>query len=85
MTFQGNFCSQKPDIIYPCNWEYKIILDKNIQAKDYIKGILQDDFSIKVSKNTPKYTSYNLTINVADENHRLKIFTLLKQNCKYVL
>lgn len=85
MIFNNDSCTQKPDIVYPCMWEYKIILDCNINAKDYIKDILKDEFEIKLSKSTPKYKSYNIKVNVKDEQHRLEIFTLLKQNCKYVL
>lgn len=85
MTLQDSFCDNKPNIDYPCEWEYKIILDKSINADEFIKKLINASFKLSVSKHTDKYTSYNLILNVEDEKMRLDIFALLKQNCKYVL
>lgn len=85
MILKDSFCKSSPDIKYPCDWEYKVILDENINANDYIKDILKCDFKIKLSKTTPKYKSYNISINVKNQEERLEIFTLLKKSCKYVL
>jgi hypothetical protein len=75
--------SKKPIIIYPCNWEYKIIgtnVDEIIKAIEVVTaGMKYEIQSSKVSSNG-KYFSLNLNVFVATEVVRDIIFTKLESN-----
>jgi len=82
--------SKKPEIQYPCNWEYKIIgsdVDKILSAIEKAAGGM--DYTVKpsnVSRNN-KYFSINVTIKVPNEVTRDIIYTSLVKNedIKFVL
>lgn len=82
-------CESKPEIIYPTIWEYKIIISSmqkvdEILNKEQIKP--QKITKSHDSKNG-KYTSYDLSFLVQNEEQRLYLFEKLKQNekVKYLL
>jgi len=75
--------SKKPNIIYPCNWEYKVIgmdVDKMIKAIEFITEGM--DYKVSPSNVSSKgnYFSLNLTVFVTSEVIRDTIFTKLKSN-----
>ncbi len=75
--------SEKPKIIYPCNWDYKIIgtsIDEMIKAIELaVEGM---EYKISSSKVSSKgnYFSLNLTVYVTSEVIRDIIFTKLKDS-----
>ncbi len=80
---------KKPIIDYPCEWKYKLILEK-ADAKAIAKEVLgKKEFKCESSRDSKggKYTSYNLTTLVINENERLAIFEALKahKDTKFVL
>ena len=72
-------------IEYPCNWQYKIILDKDDDIDELVKKLDIKNAKISSSKSTSNYKSYNLSVKVASEADRLELFSLLKKNAKFVL
>lgn len=81
---------QKADIKYPCDWEYKIILLKDVDVREIVEEIiLEKEYRLSPSNKSKsgKYSSYNLTILVNNDSEREWIFGALKQNknIKYVL
>lgn len=86
----ANICdinSKKPQINYPCKWNYKIVVDEDFDIKE-IETILKDkkfDLQKSNESSNKKYTSYNITLEVQDEEERLRIFDDLKKKVKYIL
>lgn len=81
---------KKPEISYPCFWEYKLIITSNENLKDIVKEILKDkDYKISKSKKSKNnaYESYNLSVFILSENERLKLFEAFKtqKQIKFVL
>ncbi len=71
----------RPIVEYPCNWQYKLIGENETKVKEVINELLSHKSIIlsksKVSKQK-KYTSFNLDVNVENEEERDRIFQLLK-------
>jgi putative lipoic acid-binding regulatory protein len=78
--------SKKPNIEYPCDWEYKVIgtdVDEMLKAiEQVVEGIEYRISSSNVSSKG-KYFSLNLTVFVTSEVIRDIIFAKLK-DCKSV-
>lgn len=75
---------------YPCNWQYKVIVDAGTNVKQVVKDILDErDFSMKASKNSKKgkYESYSMNVLVHSDDDRKTIFETLKKDTqiKFVL
>jgi len=70
-------CKTKPDIDYPTNWGFKIIGKDKKKLLSCIKEIMGDKEHLcsvgNISK-TGKFTTYNTSCVVKDENERNKIF-----------
>lgn len=68
---------RRPNIYYPCDWEYKIIgenIDDMLQAvKDATSGLDYEIMPSNVSKNG-KYFSINVKIKVLSEDERDAIY-----------
>jgi uncharacterized protein len=85
-----NLEENKPEIEYPCNWEYKVIgndVDKLLTAVENAAGGL--NYSVKpsnVSRNN-KYFSINVIVEVPNEVTRDIIYKSLvkSENVKMVL
>lgn len=75
--------SKKPNIIYPCDWNYKIIgtdVDEIIKViEEAAAGMEYKILSSNVSVNG-KYFSLNLTVNVPSEIVRNLIFEKIEAN-----
>ncbi|MFZ1281191.1 MAG: DUF493 domain-containing protein [Ignavibacteriaceae bacterium] len=75
--------SKRPNIKYPCNWDYKVIgtnVDEMIKAiEEVVEG-----FEFKISSSNVsskgKYFSLNLKVFVTSEEVRDIIFAKLKEN-----
>lgn len=75
--------SKKPNIEYPCNWDYKVIgtnVDEMIKAIELITEGM--DYKISPSNVSSKgnYFSLNLTVFVTSEAIRDIIFVKLEAN-----
>jgi uncharacterized protein len=81
---------QKSKINYPCQWTYKLIGQDGDLLKKAVLVVVQDKkYQLSASKSSSggKYKSFNLELNVADEEERNQIFESLKNNSsiKFVL
>ncbi len=84
-------CSQgKLELTYPCEWEYKVIVETHIEIKSVTFCVLGDREHIikesKISKNG-KYKSHNISLLVHNDDDRHTVFEQLKkdENVKMVL
>ncbi|WQW65592.1 DUF493 family protein [Helicobacter pylori] len=74
--------SEKPTIIYPCVWDYRVIMTTNDTSM--LKKLLetyQRPFKLEfknTSKNA-KFYSFNVSIEVLDESERNEIFQKISQ------
>ncbi len=79
---------ERPIIEYPCNWQYKLIGKNETKVKEVIDELLSHKSIIlsksKVSKKK-KYTSFNLEVNVENEEERDRIFQSLKVHNEIVM
>ena len=76
----------KNSIEYPRIWEYLIITSNKDILQSNIKdkfGALEYTFEFSKDSSSGKYSSYNFSIYVVNENQRNEIFNILK-NIKYV-
>lgn len=78
----------RPDIEYPCDWNYKIISqspDEAVEAaEDAAKGFKFEITASNISKKG-KYVSINLTVEVNSEEERNLIFGKLEADEKVVM
>ncbi|WQS43829.1 DUF493 family protein [Helicobacter pylori] len=74
--------SEKPTIIYPCVWDYRVIMTANDTSM--LKELLetyQRPFKLEfknTSKNA-KFYSFNVSMEVLDESERNEIFQKISQ------
>ena len=76
----SSFGDQKPEIDYPCTWNYKVVGTNKSDLKKAVTEIISDPFELlpsKVSKKG-KYISLNLFIKVHNASHRNEIYENLK-------
>lgn len=81
---------KKPEITYPCEWEYKLIIVNGVDINEIVKNTLKEkpyNLSLSNESKTGKYESYNLSLEVKSETQREEFFTSFKknENIKYVL
>ena len=70
----------KPEIDYPCVWQYKVIGTSEQELRQAIAQVAANsDHTVALSKNsaTGKYCSLNLEMTVLDEAHRLSTYEAL--------
>ena len=73
----------KPEIDYPCVWQYKIIGQERQAIQTALSQKLGDaPYSLSASRTskTGKYISLNLELTVQDEEERLHLYKVLKTN-----
>jgi hypothetical protein len=74
---------RKPDIEYPCQWEYKVISNDQYLARRAIDEVL-DDTDAEVDfgnmSRTGKYCSLAVVVTVEDEESRVAIFHQLRNH-----
>ena len=70
----------KPNIDYPCDWEYRLIGLSEQALRAAVASIVSREHTLEPSKESKKgkYVSYSLTVQVTDEGHRHKLFEELK-------
>ncbi len=72
--------SEKPEIDYPCNWQYKVIGENQDAIKQAIMDIAAPVpvvITYSHSSSSGKYHSLNANIEVQDEEARLAIYRAL--------
>ncbi len=77
--------SKELELEYPCNWQYKVILDKEHDIDELTKESLQNrDYSVKKSNSSKsgKYNSYSVDVLVHNHDDRKAIFDTLKKHKK---
>ncbi|WRG35949.1 DUF493 family protein [Helicobacter pylori] len=74
--------SEKPTIIYPCLWDYRVIMTTNdTSALKELLDTYQRPFKLEF-KNTSKnarFYSFNVSMEVLDESERNEIFQKISQ------
>ncbi|WQY53273.1 DUF493 family protein [Helicobacter pylori] len=79
--------SGKPTIIYPCAWDYRVIMTtKDESALKELLETYQRPFKLEfknTSKNA-KFYSFNISIEVSNEAERNEIFQKISQLDKVV-
>ena len=86
MTEKNNpasFCQRKPDISYPCLWEYKVIGEEQQTLTDIIIAAcapLVPDIELSNVSSSGRYYSLHATLTVKDEKMRLTIFERIQEH-----
>ncbi|RVY19537.1 DUF493 family protein [Helicobacter pylori] len=74
--------SEKPTIIYPCVWDYRVIMTtKDTSALKELLETYQRPFKLEF-KNTSKnarFYSFNVSMEVSSESERNEIFQKISQ------
>ncbi|MDU9793653.1 DUF493 family protein [Helicobacter pylori] len=74
--------SEKPTIIYPCVWDYRVIMTtKDTSVLKELLETYQRPFKLEfknTSKNA-KFYSFNVSMEVLDESERNEIFQKISQ------
>ncbi len=74
--------SEKPTIIYPCLWDYRVIMTtKDTSVLKELLETYQRPFKLEF-KNTSKnarFYSFNVSMEVLDESERNEIFQKISQ------
>ncbi len=74
--------SEKPTIIYPCLWDYRVIMTTNdTSALKELLETYQRPFKLEfknTSKNA-KFYSFNVSMEVSNESERNEIFQRISQ------
>ena len=79
----GPLCHKKPDITYPCQWEYKVIGEDREKLTELLIAACAPAvpaISLSNVSSSGKYQSLNAVLQVDSEEMRLKIFDRLQQS-----
>ena len=75
--------NRKPELQYPCPWEYRVIGHDQFAIRQAVAEVLHDvDYEISLSRfsRTGRYCSLEVALTVADEAQRTSLFTALKSH-----
>ncbi|RDU61086.1 HP0495 family protein [Helicobacter marmotae] len=72
----------KPDIHYPCQWEYCVIGSNEALLRELIFEIMPREYSMKLGKRSSngRFVSLHVSLEVQNKEERDHIFTQLSQN-----
>ncbi len=81
---------KKPEITYPCSWQYKLIAHDQLAIEQAVNAIiaeLKHSLSSSKQSSSGKYISMNLELTVTSERHRDSIFSQFRDHVdiKFVL
>lgn len=82
-TGESPICHRKPEIDYPCEWEYKVIGTDQTRLTEIIRSACEPAVPEIVLSNVSssgRYYSLNATLVVDDEATRLAIFNKLQDH-----
>ncbi|MGH1580528.1 HP0495 family protein [Helicobacter pylori] len=74
--------SEKPTIIYPCVWDYRVIMTTNdTSALKELLETYQRPFKLefKNTSKSAKFYSFNVSMEVSNESERNEIFQKISQ------
>lgn len=84
-----NLDLQKPNITYPCKWEYRVIGRDEKKLRELIFEIMPREYEVRFGKNSARghYVSLYVELEVQNEAERNEIFSALQksQEVKMVL
>ncbi|MGL2339954.1 DUF493 family protein [Helicobacter pylori] len=74
--------SEKPTIIYPCLWDYRVIMTTNDTS--VLKELLETyqrpfKLELKNTSKSAKFYSFNISMEVSNEAERNEIFQKISQ------
>ncbi len=74
--------SEKPTIIYPCLWDYRVIMTTNDTSM--LKKLLETyqrpfKLEFKNTSKSAKFYSFNVSMEVSNESERNEIFQKISQ------
>ncbi len=77
--------NKKLELEYPCNWEYKVIINIHCKIKHIAKNVLGDrTYTIKKSNNSKKktYESFKISLLIHSDDERVTLFEeFRKEDC----
>ncbi len=76
-------CNEKPDIIYPCPWTYKVIGTSEDALKKAIATVITGKevlVSFSHTSSGGKYCSVNVEVVLEDDETRLRYYQNLKNH-----
>lgn len=75
-----NLNIQKPYIVYPCKWEYRVIGTDEEVLRKLIFDIMPREYDIKLGKHSSKghFVSLYVNLEVQNEEERNAIFAALQ-------
>ena len=80
---------EKPQIQYPCTWNYRIIGESKERLLEIAFDIIDTDFNYtpQMQSKNGKYHSINIEVMVQSEEHRNDIFSKFQnhEEIKFVL
>lgn len=82
-NIQDSFCQRKPDISYPCSWEYKVIGENQETLREAIMvacAPAAPEICVSNVSSSGKYSSLNATLVVENEEMRLTIFCQIQEH-----
>lgn len=69
---------ERPDIEYPCNWEFRIIGADETGMREAIAGVVgNQNHEIQPGHTKGNWSSLHLTMWVLDEEHRNTVYRML--------
>ncbi len=73
---------QKPNIVYPCVWEYRIIGESEERLRELVFEVMPREYNIKLGKHSAQghFVSVYVSVEVQSESERNDIFVHLKQD-----
>jgi len=74
---------RKPQIDYPCSWEYKVIGNDEFALRQAVAAVMADaEYEVSFShfSRTGKYCSLSVELTVVDEEQRMSLFAALKRH-----
>ena len=77
---KGPLCHRKPDINYPCQWEYKVIGTDREQIIKQACNPAVPEIVLSNVRSSGNYYSLNATLIVDSEEMRNSIFELLQKH-----
>ena len=77
-----NLDIQKPHIVYPCKWEYRVIGTDEEVLRKLIFDIMPREYDITLGKHSSKghFVSLYVSLEVQSEGERNDIFARLQQS-----
>jgi putative lipoic acid-binding regulatory protein len=74
---------RKPQIDYPCSWEYRVIGSDEFALRQAVAEVMADlEYEVSFShfSRTGKYCSLSVELTVTDEGQRRSLFAALKKH-----